>query len=188
MTFKILFSVLIFFSINCYAQEKSTPQKQEITIGYGVCNIQRVIIFQNATFKGYGTFHLKYDYFLNNNFSIGATINYAGITETDEPLTFNFYNNSKYQAPSFDIKHRALSTNCRINFHGYNKDGLDIYFGFGIGLNYVVTIQNDMAVKRMLPGFECSLGLKYQWADNSGFFTEIGMTKSLLQVGTYFKF
>jgi hypothetical protein len=191
---KILIIVLIALSLNTNAQTKKDSTNKTpymLCFGYGIHNMQKEIysgMFSESTFHTLGTFHSKFEYFLNNKTSIGVTFNYAAIQVENESRLNLLSNYHPAGYTTYNV-YRSLSINARINTLLYSKNGFDIYHGFGAGNQFNTNIsQSDNVSHSNKIGVETSFGFRYSNTPGFGVFAELGFTKALLQVGCFFKF
>jgi hypothetical protein len=135
----------------------------------------------SETYYSIGIVHAKLEYALNDEISIGFVANYntmAGLTK---------YNNIEHE---FEL--RSLSISLRSNYHFYYNQKWDFFCGAGIGYkhftfdvndNRQVTILYSLKPASVPVSAEATFGMRYFPTKTIGFFTELGIAKSILQFG-----
>lgn len=166
-----------------------------MSLGYGFPNLGKAAIqavidaSDNATdvkSSGVGPLHFRGEYALSDNVGLAASINYisAGIKWTSlNDTTLLLYSNS--------LSRSSLSVLARLNFHFSVTEKVDPYFGFAAGYKGVTWSLksddpdfNDYSFAPFSPfGFETTIGVRFYIAEGFGFYTELGIAKSLMQVG-----
>ena len=200
--------VLALLSTNAFAQAFEEGTKVG-AIGIGWPNIGKLLYA--ADFAGSGTdykatgigpLHGRFEFGLTDRFGVGVSINYAsyGAKWTEETSIYNpvtgQYTTGIY---SYEIKTSAFALLIRGNRHWDVNDKVDIFSGFGIGYggrNTKLTStdptwveDNTNAYENLIPiAFEWTLGMRYYFNDNIGFYIEGGYAKSILQGGIVAKF
>lgn len=174
----------------CFGQGKFA-----LSFGYGFPNLGKAVVqaiidaSNNPTdvkSSGVGPLHFRAEYGLSDNVGFAASVNYvsAGVKWTSmNDTTFMVYSNS--------LSRSSVSVLARLNFHFSVSDKVDPYFGFGAGYKGVTwsITSNDpdvsnYSIKPFSPfGFETTIGVRYYLTEGIGLYTELGLAKSLMQVG-----
>ncbi len=155
--------------------------------------------YENYKVTGIGPLHFKAEYALSEIVSLGLSINYVN-AKAQWTDYYNYYSGQYYQNGYTTGKtFNSLSVLGRMNLHFATSKILDPYFGFGIGYRNANTdyFSDDptfddeayySSTSAIIPiGFEMSMGLRVYVSPNIGFFTEVGLTKSLIQGGLAIK-
>jgi opacity protein-like surface antigen len=166
-----------------------------ISAGYGFPNLGKAVIQAvidashnptNVKATSIGPLHFRAEYALSDGVGLAASINYisAGVKWTSmNDTTLMLYDNS--------LSRSSLSVLARLNFHFAVSEHVDPYFGIGAGYKGVTwSIKsadpnvNNYSIKPFSPfGFETTIGVRFYITEGFGFYTEIGLAKSLMQVG-----
>ncbi|HEY1047388.1 MAG TPA: hypothetical protein VGF79_13160 [Bacteroidia bacterium] len=175
-------------------------QKHTISLGIGAPNMT-VSLFNifnnynnNFSAKGTGPFHLKYENRIHPHMSIGLNINSASydIRYVDNVLDTN---KGTIVPNNVRIKGRNTAFNIRYNVHFLKPENFpkfDCYFGLGLGMRFgkpVLSSEYSYYTPSLkLPNFsviglESTLGMRYFFTDHIGVYTEIGLAKSIVQLG-----
>jgi len=158
--------------------------------GYGTPNLMSAVF---TTFKKYGDYtgssfgplHIKFEYFLSDEFGIGISSNIASSQST---WVFVFDSNSYKES----LNYNSTSFNVRFNYHFYSEGRLDIFAGGGLGYRFSNSKFTSEDPKRKLSfslpnyfpvGFEATCGIRYFFNDNIGIYAEVGIAKSIIQAG-----
>lgn len=193
--------VLAFILLFTKAYSNDNPGNY-ISAGFGFPNIPR-LVFNNLNFfdsksdyknTGTGPLHFKYENRVTSFLGIGVNINYMDyrVSYTEPQLdTFQgvvVMNKVKISAWN-------LATNVRANFYFTNPENTpktDVYFGIGLGYRMgKFTTSADIKgtePKIQLPslfklGCEATFGYRHYFNDHIGLYAELGLAKSILQVG-----
>jgi hypothetical protein len=172
-----------------------------ISVGYGFGNFSKAIFsvyndYNDYSFKFLGPLHLKYEYAINNSLGFGLSLNYISYNLN---WKYTYYNDVTMQDELYDesLKYNSLSVLVRLNHHFFHQNGLDIYWGAGLGYkhnNYTYQSDYDGTLNttdlgNLFPvGFELTVGLRYFFTPNIGAYIEGGFAKSALQFGLCFGF
>ena len=191
---RITLFVLMLIGAKSFAQTAlkidSLPcnNKYFIAVGYGFINSQRItesggILGPKVDIWGWGTLGGKFEYYISKKMSLGASINYASIKGTIQPISFF---SSSSSLPSTDFSASALSSVFRMNYHYINEDGLDTYFGLGGGINFYKKSESLKSYNKTIPAYELSIGLRYTtYNGHFGMYIETGVVKGIVQCGFY---
>jgi hypothetical protein len=198
----ILLGLLAIMSFQLIAQEKT----HNVSLGFGFPNFPRFFFNQfdsknRFESSGSGPFHLKYEYRLNRWVGLGTSVNYIQykITWVDDVFDTLL---GRMKPNNISIENRSVAVNSRVNVHLINPENhpeYDIYWGFGIGYQFGggVRVRSDFpeyALNIKLPrisrlGLESSIGFRRQiWGEKLKIYSEIGLTKSLMQLGLNYQF
>lgn len=87
----------------------------------------------------------------------------------------------------------ALTANFRVNYHFFYGKAYDLYIGTGLGLKNeryhytsVKGVKTEIkAESPILLGFETSVGVRYHLEGPIGLFAELGVSRTLVQLGFY---
>jgi opacity protein-like surface antigen len=161
--------------------------------GYGFPNLGKAVITAlitdgtNIKVTGVGPLHFKAEMALSDGVGFGLSVNYISFgvkwNSTDTASAMIPYDNQ--------ISRSSLSILARINFHFGTTDKLDPYFGVGAGYKqatYKYTTNdpngNNISAPGFSPfGFETTIGVRYFFMPGFGLYTEMGIAKSVIQVG-----
>jgi hypothetical protein len=145
--------------------------------------------YKNYKSSGVGVLHAKLEIGVGKRDGLSLSINHAqGQATFEEILIFDPFN--------YVAKHRTTKFNLRYNFHLIKKSNvkIDPYFGCGIGYGIVQTkiIASNPTFSTFkdnpLPiGAEMTLGMRYFMARSLGIYGEIGVAKSVLQIGISYR-
>lgn len=179
--------------------------RHTVSLGAGVPNMT-VSLFNifnnynnNFSAKGTGPFHIKYENRFHPHMSVGLNINTASydIRYVDDVLDTN---KGKIVPNNVRIKGRNTAFNVRYNIHFLNPknfSNFDCYFGIGMGIRVgkpVLSSEYQYYTPSIkLPnfsviGFETTIGMRYFFTDHIGLYTEIGVAKSIAQLGLSVRF
>lgn len=197
---KKIIIIIILFVITLQAANAQS-KTHNISLGIGFPNIPRFFFNQFDTKNkfestGKGPYHFKYEYRLNRWIGVGASLNYMSYKVKWVDNVFDTAQ-GRFKLNNIAIENKTLAFNPRINFHFINPENhpkYDIYAGFGIGYQFGrgLRVNSDFpeyALNIGLPrisrlGLEASIGLRRQiFGDKLKIYTEIGFTKSLVQLG-----
>jgi opacity protein-like surface antigen len=180
------------------------PLKHYVSIGIGAPNLPKFYFnkfdYQNK-FKASGTgpFHLKYENRVKTWLGIGLSINHMTykISYTDNATDTV---RGVIVPNNVEISSNNTAFNFRTNLHFINPekyDKLDVYFGIGLGFKVgklrVSSDYEGYTPSFKLPsinkfGFETTLGMRYFFDKNLGLYSEIGIAKSIVQIGLTARF
>jgi opacity protein-like surface antigen len=161
-----------------------------VSAGYGFPNLQKTLfnlynIYTGYTVKGFGPAHAKIEYGVNDYIGIGLAINYvnSSVSFTDQ------YN--------YKLAYNNFKVNLRTNVHYGTAEKIDFYSGLGVGygnssFNWTTNdpdgVPSESVIIPINIGFEATTGARYFFTDNIGMYAEIGLAKSIIQIGASFKF
>lgn len=160
------------------------------------------------TYKLTGPIHFRYEYMLNSTWGMGLSANY-------ESGKMNYH--IEYQdiddellVQDFSYSYSSVNAILRFNKHWLKEnEKLDVYTGFGIGyfktklaINLDGTFVDAESkayveefnkivnkVINLIPiALEDVVGVKYAFNPSFGAYAELGLSKSFLQMGMFFKF
>ncbi len=188
-----LFNVLIlsFFS----AQSQTFPQgSMSFSAGYGVLsygNIAVRLIENELNYKptSKGPFYFKGEYAVADNFTVGLNVNTSSLSATFNVDSVKYTGNLKFGSTSV-----ILRANYTLSVAS-DKGG--IYFGVGLGYKKAKLSYYDDNPYKSLDGsiniplpvtFEGTIGYKYFITENIGLYAEMGITRSLFQIGLTSRF
>ena len=200
--FTILASgLLILNGANVSAHSGAFEEGQNsVSIGYGFGTVVGALAsaYKNETgyaFSGTGPIYLKYEHAITDGVGLGLNIAYAKYKfawafDTEDanfqPITY---------AEGWELT--TMSFLARINWHFGDSEKFDPYFGVGLGYRtgswkWTTTDPSGtqgLSAANVVPfGFETTVGARYLFTDNIGAYAELGIAKSVLQVGLNFKF
>jgi opacity protein-like surface antigen len=174
-----------------------------ISAGYGFPNFGKLIVksFQseaNFTPTGVGPIHGKFEYGLTKKIGVGLSINYSafGAKWTDTQDKTDAFGNPYTVTYDYKVSSSAVAFNPRLNIHFATTEKVDAYWGIGIGykVNKVTFSSTDPDFDdnsisgSLIPvGFETTFGLRYYFTENIGLYTELGLSRSLIQGGLSIK-
>jgi opacity protein-like surface antigen len=166
-----------------------------ISVGYGIGTFIGAIAkdYENEAgykFTGTGPIYLKYEYGVSEKLGLGINLAYAGY----EFANTASYSNDQGQEIIFNetTKYNTFSILARLNVHFGDNDKFDPYWGVGLGYrnsnwSYESSDpngQNDNDFNLNFPfGFETTLGARYFFIPSLGAYAEVGLAKSVFQVG-----
>ena len=198
--------VLALLSTNAFAQAFEEGTKVG-AIGIGWPNIGKLLYAADfagsgTDYKatGFGPLHGRFEFGLTDRFGLGVSINFVtyGAKWTDVNGIYNS-TTGLYTTGNYEIKTTALAFLVRGNRHWDVNDKVDIFSGFGIGYGSRKTTltsndpnwidDNTTTYENLIPiAFEWTLGMRYYFNDNIGFYIEGGYAKDILQGGIVAKF
>lgn len=170
-----------------------------INLGYGWPNLAKTtlkLVDDEANYKatGIGPIAFRFEYGLNDKIGLGVSVNYsdAGAEWTDT----NGNNGISY---NYSVKRSTLSILPRFNIHFATSDKVDPYFGLAVGFrttNWKFETNDPSAdeaeyidIPNLVPvGFEAVVGVRVYFTENIGAYTEIGISKGVMQAGLALKF
>lgn len=180
-------------SFRADAEDAFIKDKVVISAGYGFPNLGKAIMTvligdgTEVVATGVGPLHFKGEYGLSDGVGMGLSVNYVSFGATwrsTDSTGMGFYTNK--------FSRSSLSVLARINFHFGTTDKLDPYFGVGAGYRQATwkftsndpDYADDIKAPGFSPfGFETTIGLRYYIAEGIGLYTEMGIAKSIIQVG-----
>lgn len=190
---------LSLFSSKAFAQgspfetsEKSPFQSFNFSLGYGVVSYQGMFaeaLNQTLNFdtRQTGPIHFRFGYRMSKVVEIGTSLNY-------EDQEFSWVNSNQNPGRA---RIKSFSGLFRANFHFLKSQSMDCYFGVGLGLRYdqydlsvpvgSADFEFPFGVSQILPGAELVFGYRGFITDYIGLYTELGFTKSPLQLGVCVK-
>ncbi|MEO8146433.1 MAG: outer membrane beta-barrel protein [Bacteroidia bacterium] len=175
-----------------------------ISVGYGFPNLAKSYfsvwddanLYDRSSLGGFGPLHLKFEHALNEKFGIGLSLN---LVSANGKYSYESYNNNGVLTDYTDeFSMSGWSALARLNWHFFNSDKFDPYWGFGIGYRsakWKYTYGDpdysteNITAKTLIPlGFEITIGARYYVAENIGIYAETGLAKSIIQFGVSYKF
>lgn len=193
--------VIIFLFSLCLKPKQGLSQFFEkenfiISAGAGVPNMQKYLLGFIALEENYKTtgtpvYHVKIEYAIAKNFGIGLSTNYAYAkligTEKD------FFDPNIIITNTHELT--SVKFNLRANYHFLSSKKFDTYIGGALGFGYIKykywSSKDDFFDTQMdIPlavGFEASVGLRYYPVKWIGLYTELGISKSIIQGGICIK-
>ncbi len=185
--------ILISMSVNGQAFQRG---RTYLSAGVGAGNLlssvfKKAVSASNRTnliHRTSGPFYLKFEYALSD--VIGLGLNYAYLKDevTYTQQTNNVLINAK-------VGRRSQSALLRFNFHLSKSEVVDPYIGLGLGYRTASWfyednkggndfLEQDFNVTRFFPlGAELTFGTRLMLTPNVGAYTEIGVSKGIIQVG-----
>ncbi len=201
-----IFIILLFtfgLSLNkTQAQSELEEGNMLISVSYGVPSFAKLGLLK--LYKDYnshynykakallGPLSLKFEYLAFDKLGVGLSTNLAKASVTYDYGNGHFYTETL-------TKWNILS---RSNYHFYAADNIDLYAGAGVGYNaekrvrttaptddpsYIKNGDHPLKPEYSHVTGEITLGMLYMFSDNFGAFGELGVSKSLLQVGVFLK-
>ena len=173
-----------------------------VSIGAGFPNLPKFFFSylnteKNYTARGTGPFHLKYENRVKPWLGVGLSINHMtySISYSQDVLDTNL---GRVYPNKINISSNNTAFNARANIHFLNPEKKnDLYLGLGIGIRTgKLIIDSEFKAyqpKLDLPslsrlGMEMTLGYRHFFDDNLGIYAELGLAKSIFQVGFAGKF
>ena len=132
--------------------------------------------------------HLKFEFFVSKHFGLGATVNYG---KTDYIYLREVKSYYKYEIEKTPIATEVVSLNLRLNYHILYNRVVDIYLGGGTGIRLVKTNSKSNSIPDLYKSgafreHELSIGVRYFVKGIVGMFAEVGLGRTLVQVGINF--
>lgn len=141
-----------------------------------------------------GPVYLKYEYMSNENVSIG--INFAAVNlKYSRDYTTSINGRDSFMSESWDFM--SYSILGRINYHYSPDEKVDFYSGIGFGYRFARNAYIENGVKdpsasasdNMFPvGFDLTQGVRIMLTNELAIYGEIGLAKSMFQLGASYKF
>ena len=192
---KVSFTLLILLAFNANGQAFQQGRSY-ISAGIGTGNFFSVIFkdivsASNRTdikHRSSGPFYFKYEYGLSDVTGFG--LNYAYLN--DEITYTQQIDTGLLNAK---VGRRTQSILFRFNFHLSKSEVIDPYIGLGFGYRTASWyyednkggnefLEQDFNVSRYFPlGAELTFGTRLMFTPNIGAYTEIGISKGIIQVG-----
>jgi hypothetical protein len=201
MKIKLLF---ILICLSCAGWTQAQESRHYVSAGVGFPNLPR-FYFNTLShldrFKSTGTgpYHLKYENRIYRWLGVGASINHMTYTVKYTENVLDTVNGNIVPS-NITISSNNTALNLRANLHLMNPekyDKVDIYFGIGIGYKFgklkIESSYQDYKPSIKLPslsklGLETTFGFRYFIDKHIGFYTEIGLAKSVIQAGLCMRF
>lgn len=202
---KLLLTLFLFVVFQTLKAQSEVEKPILISAGIGVPNTPRFFFnylkSESLAFKstGVGPYHFKVEYQPKWWLGLGLNINHMQYTvEYDQNIFDSVL--GKFTPNTYKIESKNTAFNARINFHFFNPENFeksDLYFGLGMGYrtgSFKISSKiQGYEPKIKLPnflklGFETTLGYRYFFTENIGLFSELGIAKSVLQLGTTIRF
>lgn len=192
------FILLAMFGL-CVSASAQTFEKgsKVVSLGYGFPNLGKLTLalWEDETgyqATGFGPIHFRYESGISNDWSIGLSAN------------FNRYG-AKWLDSGYDAKLDVSSYSILLRLNNYflNEENVQIYGGFGAGFRgrfgrYTNDrpgsnsddddIENVISKVSIPIGFEATLGVRTRFTEGFGGYVELGLAKSVVQGGIYFRF
>lgn len=190
-----LLIILVFFSSAGRAQTRVFDEgKVFISGSYGFGNLG-IAVFRDLgsvlETKSFGPVHGRFEYAVSPKIGIGVNFAYAHadlLTQEETEIRLSDGNKVPLQ---WNVNWNTWSILARLNYHFGENDIFDPYLGFGLGFKDWTTesvsndpdrdIQEGSALINI--GFESTFGLRVMPHERIGIFTELGLAKSLFQIG-----
>ncbi|MBI4946508.1 MAG: hypothetical protein HY840_08920 [Bacteroidetes bacterium] len=177
-----------------------------LSAGFGLHNLDKALnenegnsLNNNySSFKStgwYGPIHFRAEYGLSDKIGIGISLNYdsyGGIR--NEIYMINPNGTQLYYFYKKNVN--ELTGLIRFNYHVMGTKKLDPYFAFGGGFRSFKTKYttdnpysnpsgpfNDLGAEPFPVAVEAVAGLRYYFTPHIGIYSEIGMAKSIIQIG-----
>lgn len=201
---KILLALGILLSMGTQAQT-STYSKGDILFSgaYGYATPYKLVSTFDFTTKSdivglksnvISPLYGKFEYMVGKK--VGLGINGAVLFST-HTFDFNYSIDTMQYSTNVKYSRRAMSALIRVNYHFLNSERSDLYAGIGFGMRqnftkFTVNNNDDNAIAKLasrvpttiLPvGMDLTLGYRFYATPQLGFFTEIGLAKSIGQIG-----
>ncbi len=171
------------------------------TLYYGWPNLMGSIFNVYEFYEGFSASSLgplggKFEYGISDKIGLGFTANFlsSGIQYSET----GFDSNMNLVEYIYTIDYTSFSFNLRFNYHYLVREKIDLYVGLGPGysyknLSYGSTdpdfIDDGSLVVSLMPvSFEGTAGMRFYFTPNIGIFTEVGITKGIVQGGLVAKF
>jgi len=180
------------------------PGKNYVSIGAGFPNLPR--FFFNTlsskdkfTSSGTGPYHLKYENRVYSWLGLGVSINHMTYKVSYKENVLDTANGI-IVPNQVEISNNNTAVNLRSNFHFINPEKyehLDVYMGLGFGYRFgklrISSEYQGYTPSIKLPGLsklgaEVTFGMRYFIDKNIGFYTELGIAKSIVQAGLTARF
>ena len=198
---KSLFFAL-FMVISYVSQAQIYPQGSiNVSAGYGVVSygnaalklFEKTLDLKNLKSNLTGPLYFKGEYAVADNFTIGLNLNYGKTSATFTIDSAGFA--GKYQGT---LGLRSTSGIVRANYTiPFAEDRAGFMIGGGLGYRGFRISYADNKPETPVDGgvplsgfltFEITMGLRYYFTENIGFYVETGITRSLLQGGITARF
>lgn len=183
--------------------------KNYLSVGIGAGNFSQTFLRSlvvdannnnstNVKFASTGPLFFKFENAVENKVGFGVNVAYMSnaisYTETNTDSSPYAYD-AKLKCTTFSIL-------ARVNYHLGNSEKIDPYIGIGVGYRnvnwtYTDTDKNSNnnatnagfdAFPKFPLGADLTFGLRYLFTTNIGLYTEVGMSKGVIQGGLQFKF
>ena len=177
------------------------PAKHYVSAGAGFPNLPRLYFnsvsnsLENFEASGSGPFHLKYENRVSRWFGVGASVNYMSykVTYISERAFDTAAGRIVPNHVNISSSNTAINLRGNVHFINPEKHGkVDVYFGMGLGYKFgkpkLTATVPESTPSIELPaytniGFETTFGFRYYIQDHVGFYTELGVAKSVIQAG-----
>lgn len=181
---------------------KAQDMQHIISVGAGGPSLprltfSRINVFDskpNYSNTGKGPFHLKYEFRPVWYLGIGLNLNYMDYKVSYSEDAIDTIQ-GKLVTNNIKISSWNLATNVRANIYftnPENHENTDVYFGIGMGYRFgefkVESELNQYKPKVELPsllklGLEATFGFRYYFNEHLGVYSELGLAKSVIQIG-----
>ena len=192
----------VFMLISSISQAQIYPQGSvNVSAGYGVVSYGNIVLklfettldLKNVSSNLTGPIYLKGEYAVADNFTLGLNINYS---KTSASFTIDSAGIAgKYKGT---LGLRSTSALLRANYTiPFAEDRAGFMIGGGLGYRGFRASYSDNKPETPVDGgislpvpvtFEITMGLRYYFTENIGFYVETGITRSLLQGGITARF
>ena len=202
---------LLLLSMTSFSQNSEPNSfcsgKFVFSVGYGFPSLEESILGRNfhgglnMTFDktGYGPIHFRGEYGLSDKIGIGVSINYDHFSGTLKGITQQIFPDGTIIRDTYQKTITSLTGLLRFNYHFATNQKLDPYFSIGAGFRLTktdFTTDNPRGTSRdydiwvgnseLSPfpiGFEAVAGLRYYCTKHIGIYSEMGIAKSIIQIG-----
>jgi opacity protein-like surface antigen len=175
--------------------------EKHLSLGYGLATWTGAIL---DAYEGYGDYshsatgpiHIKFEYGVSEKMGVG--LNLAYVVHKMKYNYDDFDTNGNPVVYTETTDYTTWSALMRLNWHFGDIDHFDPYWGIGVGYRsgkWKVTSNDPTGetsgteVDEPIPfGFESTIGARYHFTDNFGAYMEVGLAKSVLQVGATMRF
>jgi opacity protein-like surface antigen len=194
------FMLLIMIASTQLSTAQCLPQgSMNVALGYGFGNFTKSLFKTYETIGGYkakslGPLHAKFEYMASEKFGIGLSVNYFNL---DGSYDITYQNTSGATVNGREgLKYSTLSFLARGNYYWFNEDKVAVYSGIGLGYRLgdwsyysdAPMNTNTHSLGNFPFGMEVVGGVKALITPNIGAYAEVGMAKSIAQVGLLFSF
>ena len=201
--------LLCFISMKTIAKNSDSAAfnagKIILSMGYGYPSLEQSqyggidpnYSFISFTKNNYGPFHFRGEYGLTNKIGIGISMNYDNYGGTMKEVHTINHSNGITEYYTSQKTTSSFTGLIRFNYHFATTKKLDPYLAVGGGFrtttnsfttndpNGSLSQYNLITISRTPSNisFESLVGLKYYFSKNIGIYSEIGISKSVIQIG-----
>ncbi len=185
-----------------FNNQDSSEMSNVFSVGYGAPSylrstlsfaddISQIVINKEGSVSGVGPLYLKYERILTPKFGMGInvayeTIQYSETSEGYDPISGTYVTYTNY----YDFS--SVSILGRLSWHFTDLEKFDPYVGFGFGYRsaklqvdsndpYLNTFSNNSTPFPV--GADVTIGARLYLSNSIGVYTELGLAKSLFQIG-----